>query len=120
MSSLKSGRHKNNLNLSVSSVLLSEFELRRFAYIIKQIGGDASKWSLKKEWIVFYKMYFNTSSAKPKYVRACYDFFADFSQSTTGEGENTCTVMKHAVLPSVAHKYFLPFCRCRLTNLTPL
>ena len=75
MSSLKRGRPKKNLNLSSASIEPGEFELPRFSSVLNQIGGDASKWSLKKEWIVFHKTYYNTSKARPKQARACYDFY---------------------------------------------
>ena len=86
------GRPKKNLNLSSASIEPGEFELPRFSSVLNQIGGDASKWSLKKEWIVFHKTYYNTSKARPKQARACYYFYrlhVAGSLTIPGQGENS-------------------------------
>ena len=72
MSNLKSGRPNKKINSSAASI---EFELHPFANTLQRIGGNACKWSLNKEWLVFYKIYFNTSYAKCKHARASYGFF---------------------------------------------
>ena len=73
MSSLKRGRPKKNLNLSSASIEPGEFELPRFSSVLNQISGDASKWSLKKEWIVFHKTYYNTSKARLEHAMISTD-----------------------------------------------
>ena len=75
MSNLKRGRPPKNLNVSASSIVSTDFDIPRFAFVLKQLGGNVSKWSLKNEWILFHKTYFNTSSTKLKHARSCYDFY---------------------------------------------
>ena len=71
MGTLKAGRPKKKVNATTPAI---EFELHQFANTLHRIGGNACKWTIK-DWLVFYKIHFNTSYARHKHARASYDFF---------------------------------------------
>ena len=52
----------------------TEFDGARFESVLLELSGDPSKWSLRKEWILFHKTYVITSSSKLKHARSYYDF----------------------------------------------
>ena len=54
---------------------LKDFEPERFKLVIYQLGGNAVEWSLKREWVLFFKTYFGSSTATVKQARSCYDYF---------------------------------------------
>ena len=54
---------------------LKDFEPERFKLVIDQLGGNAVEWSLKREWVLFFKTYFGSSTATVKQARSCYDYF---------------------------------------------
>ena len=86
MSSLKSGRRKKILNLKCSNIVPTEFDSARFASVLLKLGGDPSKWSLRKEWILFHQTYFSTSSSRSKQARSCYDFYRRHLVKADGGG----------------------------------
>ena len=86
MSSLKSGRRKKILNLKCSNIVPTEFDSARFASVLLKLGGDPSKWSLRKEWILFHQTYFSTSSSRLKQARSCYDFYRRHLVKADGGG----------------------------------
>ena len=67
--SMRSGRKKKTQNFKTSpSHSSSRFDQHKFCSLLKQVGGNPSNWSLKKEWGIFYRMYFNTSWADTRYA----------------------------------------------------
>ena len=75
---MKSGRprtiQQNLINQTSLSSHKPTFEISRFRSVLAEVGeSDPSKWSLKKEWVDFYKKYYKVSCAKLTHARACYD-----------------------------------------------
>ena len=78
MPNSKAGRPKKSV--SIPKVV---FHIKEFADTLKKIGGNATNWSCTKEWLVFYKTYFNTSHAKLKHARAFYNFYKKHQSTLT-------------------------------------
>ena len=52
------------------------FDIENFCDTLANFPGlDIKKWSIKKEWTDFSKLYFSSSRPKAKYIRGAYDYF---------------------------------------------
>ena len=72
MPKLNNGRPSKTKNLIRTKI---NFDINRFGVILADVGGDPDRWSLKDEWQSFSKMYFQTSYARERYIRAAYNFY---------------------------------------------
>ena len=50
----------------------TNFDIDRFRNILARVGGDPNTWSLKDEWQLFSKSYFETSYVREKQFRSAY------------------------------------------------
>ena len=91
MSPLKQGRPKKNLRISL------DLQFQPFSNVLNEISGEPSKWSLKNEWGVFSKLYFNTAYPRSKHAKASRDFFLKYkdkllcSSSSVKNNTPSCT-----------------------------
>ena len=69
MSNLKKGRPKKTRRVSL------DFHFHVFSNVLKEIGGNPLKWSLKEEWIEFSKIYFSNLYPRNKHAKASRDYF---------------------------------------------
>ena len=70
MSNLSLGRPKKSLLKAAI-----HFDLALFVDTLVEIGGDASRWSVKGEWVEFLKLYFDSAHIRTRHARASYDYF---------------------------------------------
>ena len=49
-------------------------DLALFVDTLVEIGGDATKWSVKGEWVEFSKLYFDSAYIRTRHARASYDY----------------------------------------------
>ena len=52
-----------------------DFNVDQFRILSSRIGGNPCQWSLKREWRMFAKNYFDSNYVREKHVRAAYDYF---------------------------------------------
>ena len=95
---MRSGHRKKTQNFKTSSHLSSRFDQHKFFSLLKQVGGNPSNWSLKKEWGIFYRMYFNTSWADTRHARICHDFFRRHKEKLLSF--SNCTLHQAGISPS--------------------
>ena len=61
-------------------------------------GSEVRKWSLKKEWAEFTKIYFEVSRPRERYIRSSYDYFRNHENIIMSVHENKldqCAVSPH-------------------------
>ena len=96
---MKCGRRKKTYLNLINQTVVSKprFDFSRFQSVLGEVclqdEPEPTKWSVKKEWVAFYKKYFNVASATITHAKACYDFFrrhktelANSSAYTSDEG----------------------------------
>ena len=71
MSHCKRGRKPKSAFSSSGDTI----EIERFCRIAFFPGTNITKWSLKKEWAEFSKLYFSSSRPKEKIIKNAYNFF---------------------------------------------
>ena len=76
MSHCKRGRKpKSAFSSSGDTIEIERFYRIAFETLAFFPGTNITKWSLKKEWAEFSKLYFSSSRPKEKFIKNAYNFF---------------------------------------------
>ena len=76
MSHCKRGRKpKSAFSSSGDTIGIERFCRIAFETLAFFPGTNITKWSLKKEWAEFSKLYFSSSRPKEKFIKNAYNFF---------------------------------------------
>ena len=96
----KRGRKQKNIIGSNNDI---RFDIERFGASVCDtiavfLGSEVRKWSLKKEWAEFTKIYFEVSRPRERYIRSSYDYFRNHENIIMSVHENKldqCAVLPH-------------------------